>query len=83
VAISTAVAAVESARSAWEGVSDKLNRENAFNGDNLARFEPYSATLKGEVWYVTGTRRDSKGDMPEAYICRVDGQARVVAGDHW
>ena len=47
---------------------------------NIARFEPYSAKLDGDTWYVVGTQRyDAMHHIPAAQVARSNGLTVVTA----
>ena len=67
--------AVTAAKRAWGSVYDKAPWHREFSPPNVARFEPYIATLSGGVWFVTGTvpLGSKPEDMPNARVRRWDG----------
>jgi hypothetical protein len=52
--VTSEVAAIAAAKSAWESIRDKSNLP-VYRNEEAKRFEPYSATLKDGVWTVRGT----------------------------
>jgi hypothetical protein len=70
-------AAIAKARAAWTAVHDKTS-SSTFDSENISRFEPYTATLVGDVWTVKGTiPTDFHGTVPEATIRQSDGFTSV------
>jgi hypothetical protein len=80
VAVTTAAAAILTARQSWESLYEKLHGRNAVYGKQAtAKFEPYTATLKEDVWLVRGTIPPGfQGETIETTICQSDGSASLV-----
>lgn len=79
--VTTAPAAVAAAKAAWQSAYIEAPWHKEFNPDNIARYEPYTATLSNGVWSVSGTTSLGSGnDTPKARIRRWDGAAAVSYG---
>ena len=76
--ITTSTAAVTSARAAWQALYDK-DRNTDFSRESMARFEPYTATLKDGRWRVRGTVPPGfHGSVVESTVCASDGRVAVT-----
>jgi hypothetical protein len=79
--VTTAPAAVAAANAAWQSSYIEAPWHKEFSPDNIARYEPYTATLSNGVWSVSGTTPVGIGkDAPKARIRRRDGAADVSYG---
>jgi len=75
----TAQDAITAARKSWESVHEKASWQEVFSKESVAKFEPYTATLNGDVWYVRGTIPPGfHGQVPEAHINRSDAHGSVA-----
>ena len=75
--------AVERAHWAWRSVFRQASWRVVYSPGNVARFEPYSASLNAGVWHVVGKPLLETAGLgaPEAYVCASDGQALAVGRD--
>lgn len=80
--VRSSAAAVATAKAAWSSVHSKVPWEGRYSAANVARFEPYTASLSGGVWTVTGTVVEgiSIRDMPLARVRQSDGATDVSNG---
>ena len=76
--IDTPEAAIAAAKGGFQGVYDKASWHSELSPESIARFEPYTATLRDGWWEVVGTRRAGyQGRMPRARVARTDGRVEV------
>ena len=77
--VETSEAAIAAAKGGFQGVYDKASWQSELSPENVARFEPYMATLRDGWWEVVGTRREGyQGPMPRARVARTDGRVEVT-----
>ena len=77
--VETAEAAIAAAKVGFQGVYDKASSQSELSPESVARFEPYTATLRNGWWEVIGTRRSGyQGRMPRARVARTDGRVVVT-----
>jgi hypothetical protein len=72
--------AIARARAAWREVVEKRSPAPTptFAEENLARFEPFTATLSDGIWEVRGTIPPGyRGYVPEASVRQGDGFTRI------
>jgi hypothetical protein len=68
-----ASAAIAQAKAAWIAIHEKDPTNATSAPDYIARFEPYSATLKDGVWHVQGTIPPGfHGRAPVMSVCKND-----------
>jgi hypothetical protein len=77
--MTTPEAAIVAARHSWESLNEKLNyRVPVYSKEEIAKCEPYSATLVDGQWVVRGTIPPHfRGEILETTIRRSDGSASV------
>ena len=76
--VTTAEAAIKSARQAWKSIYEK-NSSDFYSDKGIARFEPYSATFENGVWHVRGTVPPGyQGDVLETTVRQSDGSVSVT-----
>jgi len=76
--VNTADTAVAIAKKSWESVHDKTGWNSVYEKSSTDKFEPYAATLEGEVWIVRGTIPEGfHGETLETRVCRSDGSVFV------
>ena len=75
--------AVERAHWAWHAVFRQASWRAVYSPGNVARFEPYSASLDAGVWHVVGKPPLQSAGLgaPEAYVCASDGHALAMGRD--
>lgn len=67
-----AVAAIVRAKANWAAIHEKAQNHES-DPTYLARFEPFSATLKDGVWHVQGTvPAGFHGRVPVMSLCKND-----------
>lgn len=70
--------AIEQAKGAITSIYEKRSRSGEGSPADIARFEPYRATLKDGVWHVEGTIPAAyHGFIPIISVCRNDEGAAV------
>ena len=70
---SSSLKAIEHAKDAWAATFEKSPHSDLYSPTNMARFEPYWATLKDGVWHVEGTIPPGyHGYAPKTSVCRND-----------
>ena len=75
--VMTAEAAISEAKSGFASVYSKTQYEG-FAPKTVARFEPYTAILTNDEWYVRGTIPTGyRGVVPEAKVRESDASTRV------
>jgi hypothetical protein len=68
-----AEAAIASARAAWTSIHEKTSSSDVYSPANMAKFEPYTATLNDGVWQVRGTVPPGYlGFVPITSVCKND-----------
>jgi hypothetical protein len=75
-AVSSAQAAIAAARQAWSSVYEKAHWHKSFSPRQVAAAEPFSASLKNGVWFVSG-KSLAAGGSPTAQVCASDGSVAV------
>ena len=76
--VNTADSAVAIARKSWGSVQNKAGWNSIYDKASTDKFEPYMATLEGEVWVVRGTIPEGfHGETLETSVCRSDGSVFV------
>jgi len=76
--VNTADSAVAIAKKSWGSVHDKAGWNSIYEKVSTDKFEPYTATLEGEVWIVRGTIPEGfHGETLETSVCRSDGSVFV------
>ena len=77
--VETPEAAIAAAKDGFQSVNDKASWQSELSPENVARFEPYMATLRDRWWEVIGTRRAGyQGRIPRARVARIDGGVEVT-----
>jgi hypothetical protein len=73
-----AEAAVAHAKGAFASTYEKNPSSYPYSPTNIAKFEPYTATLRNGVWHIDGTvPAGYHGSVPAVSICRNDGAASI------
>jgi hypothetical protein len=71
--------AIARAKAAWASAHEKNPYGGTYSPANMAKFEPYSATLKDGVWRVQGTVPPGySGYVPITSVCR-NNEGAVVS----
>lgn len=74
VTVTTAEEAVVLAKKAWKSIYEKASWNSIYSKQSTDKFEPYTATLEGDVWVVRGTIPEGfHGETLETSVCRTDG----------
>jgi len=74
--------AIAHAKAAWAAIHEKDRNGETTAPAYIARFEPYSATLKDGVWHVQGTvPAGFHGQVPVMSVCRNDEGASAGSID--
>ena len=80
--VETAKDAIAAAHRSWASVNEKASWQKVYSNESVAKFEPYTAILDGNVWHVRGTIPPGyHGQAPEAHISKTDGHASVAGVD--
>lgn len=65
--------AIATAKAAWASIYEKNPSSDNYSPASIARFEPYTATLRGGAWLVTGTVPSGyRGPTAVTSVCRND-----------
>jgi hypothetical protein len=77
--VTTPEAAIKVARLSWRSIDEKHNfKSPVYNEKEIARFEPYTATLVQGEWIVKGTiPANYRGDTLETTVRERDGDVSV------
>ncbi len=68
-----AASAIAMAKAAWASTYEKNPSSLVYSPANVAKFEPYVATLKDDVWHVEGTVPPGHhGYVPVTSVCKND-----------
>ncbi len=77
--VQTAEVAIAEARKSWIALHEKKRGSSLYSKESTDKFEPYTATLEGDVWVVRGTIPDGfHGETLETRVRRSDGGVHVI-----
>ena len=77
--VKTPEQAIAIAKGSWHSVYEEASWQTDYADENVARFEPYSAKLQGDTWYVAGTQnQDAMHHARAAQVARSNGLTFVT-----